>query len=327
MPKAKATAKAVARQARVNRRIARRQLGRLGDNIVTPRMLALYTEHCGRFCRLAFGTSSLPRRVAPEDVDDALVVYLEILWEEGEPKSWASYTLAGAQHFAPRLRRHLPAAWRLRAAWDRLELPARAPPLTLDAVQALAGLACEIGFERVGAGLMLAFHCFLRTGELLMVRAGDFEFDRRCRSGVVNLHVTKGGVRRVQQEMVTIDDAELVQWLARLCGAMLPGDTLIDVSQSRFRSIFVDLCLTLQLAAVRYKPYSLRRGGATYHYRRYGNLDATALRGRWACFRTARIYVTDGLAAQQEINFTDEHWYMFRRFRRSLARAASGQQG
>ena len=123
-------------------------------------MLALYTEHCGRFSRLAFGSHTLPRRVAAEDVDDALVVYIELLWEEGEPKSWASYTLTGAQHFAPRLRRHIPAAWRLRAAWDRLELPARAPPLTLDAVQALASLSCEIGFERAGAGLMLAFYCF-----------------------------------------------------------------------------------------------------------------------------------------------------------------------
>ena len=127
--------------------------------------------------------------------------------------------------------------------------------------------------------------------------------------------------------MVTIDDSGLAQWIARPCEGMLPGDALIDVSQARFRSLFVDLCFTLQLSAIRFKPYSLCRGGATYHYRRYGNLDSTALRGRWACLRTARIYVTDGLATQQEIHFTDEHWELFRRFRRTLLVAASGQQG
>ncbi|CAK0804655.1 unnamed protein product [Prorocentrum cordatum] len=43
--------------------------------------------------------------------------------------------------------------------------------------------------------------------------------------------------------------------------------------------MFVDRCITLQPAAVRYKLCSFRRGGATYQYRRYGILDATAPRG------------------------------------------------
>ena len=130
----------------------------------------------------------------------------------------------------------------------------------------------------------------------------DFGFDVTRGTGILNLHITKGGARRAQQEVVTIDDPILVRWLASLLSGMLPGDPLINLSQQRFRTLFADLCRTLRLTQMSFKPYSLRRGGATYNYRRFGNLECTALRGRWACLRTARIYTTDGLATQQEIS-------------------------
>ena len=115
MPKA-VRRQILAARARTVRRRERVDVGSLAENVVSKRMLALYTEHCGRFARLAFGIDFILRHAAAEDVDDALSTYVEILWQEGEPKSWASCTLAGVQHFAPRLRRHIPAAWRLRGA-------------------------------------------------------------------------------------------------------------------------------------------------------------------------------------------------------------------
>ncbi len=51
-----------------------------------------------------------------------------------------------------------------------------------------------------------------------------------------------------------------------------------------------------------FKPYSLRRGGATYDYRVGGRLEATIVRGRWQNAKTARIYITDGLARWAEIS-------------------------
>ena len=174
---------------------------------------------------------------------------------------------------------------------------------------------------------MLGFHCLLRTGELLAAKVDDFQFDVAGGTAILNLHVTKGGARRAQQEVVTIDDAILVRWLATILDGMLPGDPLIDLSQQKFRALFADLCRTLRLTQMSFKPYSLRRGGATYHYRRFGNLDRTALRGRWACLRTARIYITDGVATQQEIRYTSEHKALFLRFRGVLMSAASHQQG
>ena len=50
-----------------------------------------------------------------------------------------------------------------------------------------------------------------------------------------------------------------------------------------------------------FKPYSLLRGGATHHYRTFADVNATSVRGRWSNLRTARIYITDGLAKLQEL--------------------------
>ena len=45
-----------------------------------------------------------------------------------------------------------------------------------------------------------------------------------------------------------------------------------------------------------FRPYSLRRGGATHHFLVGGQLDKTTDRGRWGNTRTARIYINTSLA-------------------------------
>ena len=44
------------------------------------------------------------------------------------------------------------------------------------------------------------------------------------------------------------------------------------------------------------KPYSLRRGGATFLLQEGVPLDVILLRGRWKSLAVARIYLQDGLA-------------------------------
>eukprot|EP00959_Pyramimonas_sp_CCMP1952_P063034 1317613-Pyramimonas_sp.AAC.1 len=70
---------------------------------------------------------------------------MERVWGEGEPQGWAACALAAAQHVIPSAGHHLPSAWRLKAAWDKLELPERVPPLTQAATLADAGATCDAG--------------------------------------------------------------------------------------------------------------------------------------------------------------------------------------
>ena len=170
-----------------------------------------------------------------------------------------------------------------------------------------------------------AFHCFLRTGELLAVRKSDFMFAADAKSGILNLHGTKGGNRRNQQEVVTIDDPALARWLSRLLRPLLPGDPFIPLTQRTFRSFYADLLKTLDLQEFGFKPYSLRRGGATHHYRSFADINATCLRGRWESLKTGRIYITDGLAKMQEIQYTPVQKAWFRHFGTVLSKDASRQ--
>ena len=94
-----------------------------------------------------------------------------------------------------------------------------------------------------------------------------------------------------------------------------------------FRAFFADMLGTLGLQGRGFKPYSLRRGGATHHFREFANVSATTLRGRWESIKTARIYITDGIAAQQEIRFSSAELRIFRRFDAVLIAAVSGQEG
>ena len=60
----------------------------------------------------------------------------------------------------------------------------------------------------------------------------------------------------------------------------------------------------LGLAAFGFRPYSLRRGGATAFYRATRNMAVTIERGRWSTISVARIYINDGLAKEVDINMS-----------------------
>ena len=70
-------------------------------------------------------------------------------------------------------------------------------------------------------------------------------------------------------------------------------------SPHQFRTVFNNLLAGLQLntptQTCGYKPYSIRRGGATSHFIACGSLDRVVVRGRWAQAKTARIYINSGM--------------------------------
>ena len=55
-----------------------------------------------------------------------------------------------------------------------------------------------------------------------------------------------------------------------------------------------------------FKPYSLRRGGATAYFRASGSMELTLERGRWSSARVGRIYINDGLAKAVELKIGGE---------------------
>ena len=85
--------------------------------------------------------------------------------------------------------------------------------------------------------------------------------------------------------------------LVQAARARRPEETVFRGTGFQFRQELRDLGRTLRLPTSKLTPYSLRRGGATWHFQQYGSLSRTTVHGRWADERTARIYI-DGALAQ-----------------------------
>ena len=169
-------------------------------------------------------------------LDDAVCAYVEDLWADGEHLGHAEIILAAFHHFALQLIGRLPGAWRRVGAWRRNELPHRAPPMPPAVVRGLAGLAVIQGRADVALALLISFHGMLRGAEVCALRLGDI---MHCGdSAVLNLGLTKIGVRKGVSEQVTITDATLARWLQKIAAKRNCQSKLLNLSSSSYRLYF-----------------------------------------------------------------------------------------
>ena len=80
-----------------------------------------------------------------------------------------------------------------------------------------------------------------------------------------------------------------LQAIQFLCKGLQPGDSLSQMSNYQFRSLFKSLIDALGLSDLGYMPYSIRRGGVTSAYRQGVLLDTLVTEGRWHHLPTARL--------------------------------------
>jgi integrase len=271
------------------RALRRRKMGKLKDLVIAPKTRARYAVRVARFtAELADAGVPFPRSI--RELDEELESAVGELWWKGAPKGWAADLLSGVQHFVPWTRKKLVASWRVYGAWNRREYPDRAPPMDRRLVLALGWWFWSRGRRRTALTVLLGFHCYVRTGELLGLRKASIAIGRDGR-GVVSLGVTKG--RRV--EMVTVDDPALGRLLARELKEVKDGERVVEIEEKEFRQGFQAAMEEFGVAELRYKPYSLRRGGATEDFRKHGRLDRALLRGRWKGHTAARQYILEGM--------------------------------
>ena len=223
----------------------------------------------------------------------------------GEPKGLAADTLSAIQHPLEglgELRRHIPIAWKLYEVWDTHEVPFRGPPLLPTQLRAMAGNALHQGRLFQACTYLVGYSCMLRTGEL-NIASSDCSFSLERGLCVISLGWTKGGKRRGEQEEVICDDPEALLILAMTLQHKPPTTSLVDNWPS-FRRQFADDVASINCDPNLIKPYALRRGGATHHYKSLGNIDATCVRGRWQAHRTAKIYIREAAAAMEAMKLT-----------------------
>ena len=239
-------------------------------------------------------------------LDEAIAAWIQDEFEDGSPLYLVGDALSGIHHFEPYTKRKLHKSWRLYAIWRRYEVPCRAPPLPQDITLGLAGWCLSVDELTMAALILLGFHCLLRTGELLQVRPCDFLLDGN--KGLVSLPSSKSGVRNNTRESVSIHDPctlEVVQAMLDLKNQFhLQQVACWNRSGTAFRALFRRALDALQVASLGFRPYSLRRGGATLEMQTHGLMEKTLIRGRWKNSNIARLYICDGLSLLPSLRMT-----------------------
>ena len=174
-------------------------------------------------------------------------------------------------------------------------------------LHAAVGVALSQAQPELALALYLGVNGILRTIELRSIRAADLTFEENMKRAHINLGLTKGGQRRGVKEDVTVEAPWLVRALRALTLHLQPGDCIWKSSDYQFQRQFRELWHVLGLQEAGFKPYSLRRTGATLLFRRTAKLDWVAERGHWAHQTTCRVYINDGLALLRELKVPQSH--------------------
>ena len=298
-----ARARAVQHPSKQSRKEDRRKLGPLSQLVVQPRTRTRYRDSFNTFCKF----HNLAEEFIVTDtlkVDNMAAECIEYMWEEGLPKSEASYLLAAIQFFRPQTKNHLVWSWKLVKTWNQVELASRATPLSPELVFSLAGQCFKWKQPRLGWLLILGFSGFLRTSELLNLKKKEVVGADKasCSEAVLLLENTKGTKRNfLPLDKVVLHEKVAIQAVKPLCKGLQPGDTLSQMSNHQFRSLFRSVLEALGLDNMGYMPYRLRRGGVTSAYLQGVPMDMLVTQGRWQHLPTARIYIDAGVQAMTQI--------------------------
>ena len=95
--------------------------------------------------------------------------------------------------------------------------------------------------------------------------------------------------------MVVVEDPIAWAVLVLTQGRCYPSEFLAG-SPDLFRNWWRQSIAALGLEPAVWRPYGLRRGGASHHYRLGGDLQATVFKGRWSSMTTARIYIVEAMS-------------------------------
>ena len=184
--------------------------------------------------------------------------------------------------------------------WTTHEVPHRAPPLPENVLKAMVGWSIFHEKFSFGISLLVGFYGLLRTGELLSLQSFQIHMISPSQPAVISLGLTKSGKRQGAAESVTITELPVLKLLWAWKATARPHQFLTQKPHV-WRSEFSNCLQAIGVERWDFRPYSLRRGGATFYFTKTGSLDRILLMGRWTAIKTAKIYLNSGLALLAEL--------------------------
>ena len=272
-----------------SKRPQRRHLRYVG---LQPRTLKAYRQALDGFLHYLKKNDILS--IKPSKLDSTLSEFINHMFQEGDQLTYAGHLISSIKRFYPQLRLALPITTQFYKNWAKSHVPVRATPASWELVEAMVSLALHREDAPLALLLTLGFLCLLRTSEMMLLTHAHILLhpSGAALSVVIPTSKTSQGNPQVLQ----VEDAHTVA-LAKatlLTSRRGKARPLWSRGPHQFRRVFQELLSTLGFTSGEYLPYSLRRGGATWHYMVTLSHDATMVRGRWSCLRTCRQYVDEG---------------------------------
>ena len=240
-----------------------------------------------------------PATLAELDVE--VSEFINHLYQDDSPLYWATYLVCGFKRFYPKCKRHLDTSSQYLNNWTRAVRRTRALPLPADACLAMASISLLWGWPRFGLSLLLGFLGLLRTGEILSIMKKQVSILGGGSLLVIALPNSKGAKRKGRPEYVRIHDTEVIRAVALLLGSLSPDERLFPGGFRQFSQLLEATAKAIGIAHPNLTPYTLRRGGATWHFSTFLSYDATQEHGRWHHRTTAKIYIDQATAEMSEV--------------------------
>lgn len=250
----------------------------------------------------------LPSR--PRKLDECVAQFLEHLFLEDRPITYAGHTLSAFRRFYPQLRYQFPLARQYFSNWKSVHVTRQAVPLPAKAVFAIAGAAIACNEYSFAAILLLGFLAFLRTSELVHLKFSQLHV---AASGSIVLVLPSSKTSRDKPESISVSDgriAALLLWLK----TSATTDHVWNGSVPQFRAFLARFCEFLAIQDMGFSAYSIRRGGASSAFLRGISFDQLLVTGRWQSIKTARIYLDTGRAALIQQAFSSRSTHLLARF-------------
>jgi len=247
--------------------------------------------------------------ITAADLDAVLTEYFHACFveNEGKGKQAAVNTRSGLIHLYPELKNELARSSRALRGWSKLKPSTAYPPLTWHLSVLIAVRMVLDGRYRYAVGVLLAFDCLLRVGELVKLRREDITDLRDARVGSeyrgvgLRLRMTKTGPNK----WVEVRDTAVQQLISGVLRSTPRGGLLFPFSTDQFRSVLKATCRTLGLDAG-YVPHSLRHGGATRLSLLGWKVEDIRLRGRWATSKSTEHYIQSGRAMLLSVSVPEQ---------------------
>ena len=239
----------------------------------------------------------------PSNIDDVLAEYIQEAYSEGATLGSVGDMLCGVQHYLPWLKGKLQSPWKLFQIWKRTETVQQATPFPHSVLHALVFRAVEMGSLRLAALMAAGFFGLLRTGELLSLRTSNVMLDSKTLC--INLGLTKTGFRQGVEEIVLIRNPRCLLLWKTLLDILGRQDTVIwSGTGTEFRQAFDSLLTFFNIHNYGFRPYSMRRGGATFLFKSTSNMEQVLIAGRWKSSTSAKNYINLGMATLTTMKFS-----------------------